>query len=261
MNYVGRTGTTITRDLDASTFSGLIAGDIAAIWCKGFVLDDCCRQSVESVLASADFRGRKDQTSVTTLGVPLGLLLSGAVTEADYTQRLDSFLRSCAFDNVAVSDYFGLLRTAIKKCGLNFLRASWQGVALAPLVFRVYESAGRLKPHIDRSFEPPIRHLCRTARLAVNIYMLGPDPDCGALELWDLSMPSASFDKIEPMPEHVQREWLGPPHIVIHPNSGDCVIFDAERIHAVSAVESGRRVTCSSFIGVDAQQRSFTLFA
>jgi hypothetical protein len=98
-------------------------------------------------------------------------------------------------------------------------------------------------------------------RLAVTIYLLSTGTGSGAIELWDLAMPSAPFDEIEAMPEQLQRERLGPPHFVIHPDSDDSVIFDAERIHAVSAIESGCRVICSSFIRIDAQQRSFTLFA
>ena len=88
MNYVGRTGTTIARNLDAGILSGLVAGDIAAIWCSGFVPDDDCRRTVERVLAG-DFATHEDQTSVRTLGVPLGLLLSGAVTETDYKLGLE----------------------------------------------------------------------------------------------------------------------------------------------------------------------------
>ena len=260
MNYVGRTGTTIARNLDAGILSGLVAGDIAAIWCSGFVPDDDCRRTVERVLAG-DFATHEDQTSVRTLGVPLGLLLSGAVTETDYKLGLDSFLRDWEFDRPAVPDYVAQLQTTIERCGLNFIEASWRGLVFAPFVVRIYQPAARLRPHIDRSMEAPIRHLCGAARLSANIYLHGSGPDSGALELWDLSMPSASFDEIEGMPERLQRERLGPPSVVIHPNTGDCIIFDAERIHAVSAVKSGCRVTCSSFMGIDAGRRSFTLFA
>jgi predicted 2-oxoglutarate/Fe(II)-dependent dioxygenase YbiX len=47
----------------------------------------------------------------------------------------------------------------------------------------------------------------------------------------------------------LDRAKLPPPDLILHPRTGDLIIFDATRVHAVTKQQVGTRITCSAFIG------------
>jgi len=122
--------------------------------------------------------------------------------------------------------------------------------AFSPGVFRWFSQGSSLNPHVDTVTESLIAPLCSTARLAANIYLDTTSTiNGGHLELWDMSLTSEQFELARAPDFSLRREVIGTPSLSISPEAGDLILFDAERIHAVSTILSGTRLTASTFVG------------
>jgi len=88
-------------------------------------------------------------------------------------------------------------------------------------------------------------------RIGVNIYIAVPgEGDGGEIEFWDRVTDERSYERVKRPDYGLNRADLGAPLSSIKPLQGDLIAFDASRIHSVSEVRGGERVTAATFIGV-----------
>ena len=59
----------------------------------------------------------------------------------------------------------------------------------------------------------------------------------------------------------LDRDLLGDPAVVIRPDVGDLVLFDARKPHAVKRNKKGRRVTASCFVGYYGADKPLSTFS
>jgi hypothetical protein len=137
-----------------------------------------------------------------------------------------------------------------------------QGRAFSHGIFRWFPQGASLNPHVDNSLEPLIAPLCPTARLAACVYLVTTSStDGGRLELWDLALSHEQYEILRAPDFSLPRAVIGAPALAIAPEPGDLIIFDAQRIHAVSPIHRGSRLTASSFIGFSRVDEPLVFFA
>jgi hypothetical protein len=127
---------------------------------------------------------------------------------------------------------------------------------------RAFFNGGEARPHTDRADWdwPSAETLRMKAQLAFNCY-LSMTTRGGDLELWSYR---PNRDEYERMRDGygLHRELLAPPDVVIRPQPGELILFDASRVHAVTpSCGEGVRVTISGFLGYEGDDlplRSFS---
>jgi hypothetical protein len=98
---------------------------------------------------------------------------------------------------------------------------------------------------------------------ALNIYLQTADSG-GDLALWDLPLEPADLKalRLEDHPYALDERKLGQPTLVVRPEEGSVVIFDATKPHAVRQAHGTRsRVTFSSFLGFAGADRPLTIWS
>ncbi|MFF3677122.1 hypothetical protein ACFYYS_24490 [Streptomyces sp. NPDC002120] len=133
-------------------------------------------------------------------------------------------------------------------------RARIAGTPMFAGVCRVFPEGSELLPHNDSLLrDAPGLPLGREleGQLAANIYLRVPDRG-GELQLWDLRPDEAQLAQWR-APESsygADRRLVPPPVCEVPVVTGDLVIVDATRLHAVSRQERGTRIGLSCFLGV-----------
>ncbi len=118
---------------------------------------------------------------------------------------------------------------------------------------RVFKEGSAAFPHQDMShWDVPdsLAAWSQKTQLAGNIYLKMPSSG-GELELWDYGFDTKADYIANTVPGSygLDRNKIGPPALKIKPEQGDLILFDARRIHAVSTIEKGCRITSSCFLG------------
>jgi hypothetical protein len=118
-------------------------------------------------------------------------------------------------------------------------------------------------PHVDnRGFDaaipdaPPL-----DAQLTANLYLQVPLAG-GELALWDRRILTAEEEKpfrLASSPYGLDEAKLGPPRVVLRPQVGQLIVFDATRVHAVWPSDGGNRVTMCLFIGLGHDDKLYLL--
>jgi hypothetical protein len=72
----------------------------------------------------------------------------------------------------------------------------------------------------------------------------------GQLAIWNLSLSHEEYERQRvPNSYGLRRETLPDPDVVLEPEQGELILFNAGLVHAVEKIEVGSRVTWSCFIG------------
>jgi hypothetical protein len=129
---------------------------------------------------------------------------------------------------------------------------------------RIFETGSQARPHQDfLEWDAPVD--CAAAKelmaqLTTNIY-IQPATAGGELELWDFSLTRQKYEENKlPGTCVVDRAKLPPPTVIL-PRLGELIIFNANKLHAVSAIKAGSRITASCFIGVRGKSLPLGLFS
>jgi hypothetical protein len=116
---------------------------------------------------------------------------------------------------------------------------------------RVFKEKAQARPHQDvLHWDAPnnLNAYQLATQWATNIYL--ETAEGGELELWNRKLSKQEYESLRtPGSYEVDRRFLGCPDLTIKPEVGDLIIFDATRVHAVSTIKTGIRVTISCFIG------------
>lgn len=120
-------------------------------------------------------------------------------------------------------------------------------------VVRIFPQGSQLLPHNDiLARDAPGLALAGEldAQFAANIYLETPSRG-GDLQLWDFRPAEEMLRECaaEGSAYGADRDRVGPPALEFAVGTGDLVIIDATRLHAVSVLENGRRIGMSCFLG------------
>jgi hypothetical protein len=130
---------------------------------------------------------------------------------------------------------------------------------------RVFREGSEARPHQDMAQwdvpEALPAHTLKT-QMAVNIYLKGAE-EGGELELWNYGIRNkVQYDAHKTQGDYgLNRQRIGASSAKVRPETGDLIVFDAQRIHAVNRISKGHRVAVSAFIGYRGQTEPLTLFS
>lgn len=85
-------------------------------------------------------------------------------------------------------------------------------------------------------------------QMACNIYLHMPE-EGGHLQIWDREMSPDEFDAMRQDSYGIDPAQLGTPQLDIQPMPGDLILFNSQRMHAVTAGNGGLRLSLSCFVG------------
>lgn len=130
---------------------------------------------------------------------------------------------------------------------------------------RVIDAGAELRPHQDNThWDMPASPRAQTmlTQFSCNVYFAVPE-DGGELELWDFSIgDEPSYRRMQVAGDYaLARPAIGAPALVLRPATGDLIIFDARRVHAVAKVKRGIRSNASTFIALRESHEPLTLFS
>jgi hypothetical protein len=262
-SIIGREGRSVATQLSRATLEQLLTGSLACIRHKRWYDISVAGQVITKIHELG--RGSlPDSTGVRNIGPPVGDALASESAAKSY------FAASALFWSRLRTELFASLRNPVDALLENFNDIWPAGAApgshgvdsFSPGVFRWFQPGSSLNPHVDNSFEPLVAPFCSAARLAANVYMeTTPETHGGLLELWDLTLSREQYELVRAPDFSLRREAIGPPALSLAAEPGDLIIFDAARIHAVSRLRRGTRLTASSFIGFKRTDGAATFFA
>ena len=97
-------------------------------------------------------------------------------------------------------------------------------------------------------------------QFAANIYIDVPE-EGGELVVWKNELTDAAFLERRGEKYGMDLDELGSPDIVIKPERGDFIIFNARKMHAVAAGKGSDRLTLSCFVGYRGDDRPLTFWS
>jgi len=83
----------------------------------------------------------------------------------------------------------------------------------------------------------------------------------GELLMWHQTLSVAEFDARRQGAYGIDVASLPPPDVVVTPSVGDLLIFDARRLHAVSAPQGQARLALSFFVGYRGDDEPLTCWS
>ncbi|HEX6719264.1 MAG TPA: 2OG-Fe(II) oxygenase [Pyrinomonadaceae bacterium] len=260
---VGRTGSSIGAELSTTMLRQLLMGEVACIWHRQWY-DVTQITSELQKLYDLGIRSVPDGTGVRSIGPQVGSAFISESSAKNY------FAEAQIFWNQVRTEIFARFVNPIDAL-FDAINDVWPAGATAGKhdndtfslgVFRWFSQGSSLNPHVDTVTESLIAPLCRATRLAANIYLDTTSTiNGGHLELWDLSLTPDQFELARAPDFSLRREMIGPPILSISPEPGDLILFDAERIHAVSTILNGTRLTASTFVGFSRLDGPLSFFA
>jgi hypothetical protein len=85
------------------------------------------------------------------------------------------------------------------------------------------------------------------SQFGANVYVQMPNRG-GELLMWHKNMTIAEFDEKRKGEYGINIKDLPPPDVVLKPNAGDLLIFDAHKLHAVASPQDKDRLALSFFV-------------
>jgi hypothetical protein len=120
-------------------------------------------------------------------------------------------------------------------------------------LIRVFDEGAYAEPHQDHLDWDAAQHeiyedVFYTAQIAANVYLHMPD-EGGELAIWHKSLARTEYDARRISGSYgVDTSGFGDP-VVLQPEKGELILFNARHIHCVNAPKKGNRVTASCFVG------------
>jgi hypothetical protein len=85
-------------------------------------------------------------------------------------------------------------------------------------------------------------------QFACNVYLDMPETG-GDLQIWETEMAPKAFDDMRGDSYGIDPDMLGEPDLIIKPEIGDLVLFNAKKMHSVAPSVEVSRISLSCFIG------------
>lgn len=98
------------------------------------------------------------------------------------------------------------------------------------------------------------------SQFGANVYVQMPKMG-GELLMWHKNMSIAEFDEKRRGEYGINIKDLPPPDIVLKPNTGDLLIFDAHKLHAVASPQDQARLALSFFVAYRGDNEPLTYWS
>ncbi|OWW19337.1 2OG-Fe(II) oxygenase [Noviherbaspirillum denitrificans] len=98
------------------------------------------------------------------------------------------------------------------------------------------------------------------SQFGANVYVQMPNRG-GELLMWHKNMPIAEFDEKRKGEYGINIKDLPPPDVVLKPNTGDLLIFDAHKLHAVASPQDKDRLALSFFVAYRGDDKPLTYWS
>lgn len=98
------------------------------------------------------------------------------------------------------------------------------------------------------------------AQFGANIYVQMPERG-GELLMWHRNLGKQEFDERRRGEYGIEIGELPPPDLVLKPGTGDLLIFDARKVHAVASPQDDSRLAFSCFIGYRGDDQPLTFWS
>jgi 2OG-Fe(II) oxygenase superfamily len=131
-------------------------------------------------------------------------------------------------------------------------------------LFRNFRAGSEAEPHqddlvTDAPYGGPGVGIVN--QIAFNVY-LRTSTTGGELELWDTRLSRDEYERRRiPSSYGLNRSLISDPAAVLHPRSGEMILFNSSKIHAVRSIEGESRITITCFVGYRGRDRSLVMWS
>jgi hypothetical protein len=244
----------------------LVQGRILALRIPNYYPQWLCQELCQRLLQLPEFSRylraqdvgvqRTGMTFFETKGDPA--LLDRYYQEA---QRLSQTVRSTCFPYLCPIDKLRVELEEAWSAGAHL--ENIHGRPMLVGIARMFEDSFELPPHQDvlaRDISDNPTAGVLLSQLSANLYLQEARYG-GELEVWGLKPSYAEFIELSCDDLHFDRRKLPSPKVVYKPQTGDLVLFDSGRVHAVRPSQQGPRVSMSCFIGYRGLERPLTYWS
>jgi len=258
-----------TRTAEALTQADLldlVQGRILALRIPNYYPQWLCQELCQRLLQLPEFSRylraqnvgvqRTGMTFFETKGDPA--LLNRYYQEA---KRLSATIRSTCFPYLCPIDKLRVELEEAWSAGAHL--ENLHGRPMLVGIARMFEDSFELPPHQDVLARDLMDNLgvgLLFSQLSANIYLQEARIG-GELEIWGLKPSYEEFLQLSCDDLHFDREKLPPAAVLYKPQTGDLVLFDSGRVHAVRPSQQGPRVSMSCFIGYRGLEQPLTYWS
>ena len=98
------------------------------------------------------------------------------------------------------------------------------------------------------------------AQFGANVYVQMPEQG-GELLMWHRNLDKQEFDERRRGEYGIEIGELSPPDVVLKPGTGDLLIFDARKLHAVASPQDHSRLALSCFVAYRGEDEPLTFWS
>jgi L-serine/L-threonine ammonia-lyase len=231
--------------LSAENLERLISGEVTALCVPNYYDVDILGDIYSRIQESGMCASYAYTSVISKIGIAWQEVLKGSQAEKlAYFSRAQEHFASIrkVFGGISPLDKFRLDADEMWPQGANIMR--YQGHLMFAGVVRVFEEGSYALPHQDDLTDLGIQ-----LQIGMNVY-IQPAQDGGKLELWDLTLSPSEYESMRLHARYgLDRQKLSQPDSVLIPEAGDLIVFDTCKVHAVSEITSGVRISQGAFIG------------
>lgn len=249
-----------TAETVDEALSAIADGSLLAVRFRTVFSTEICEAAATKLKESPRKEHYPDAPDIGRIGKPL--------FDVQTYQDLEHYLKQAALSQNELDGIFGPLGCPVSRLkdlcdrassfnGAGVLRVGGRP-AFAGLCRYLLDGAS-IHPHQDH-LDRDLADLVHSAyhvpaldkNIAFNVYVDTP-PIGGELKVYDRHLGQFEYDRLRrPAPDSyaVLDECLPVDPVIIKPATGDVILFDASRLHAVGASRGGPRFSVSAFVGI-----------
>lgn len=256
----------VVEELRQNDIIELELGNIVGIRVPGYYDTTLCQEAATKVINKPDLEAYDVAPDIGKIGKAIFDAASDRNALSEYYERAPHDLKM-------MRKFFAPYLSPMDKVRLD-LQEIWpagsylerlHGQTMFCGLVRVFKEGSEARPHQDMAHwdvpESAPAHALKT-QMAMNIYLSSAE-EGGELELWKYGIrDEAQYDATKEAGDYgLSRAKIGPSSAKVRPETGDLIIFDAQRIHAVNLIIKGDRVAVSGFIGYRGATDPLTVFS
>lgn len=244
----------------------LIHEDVVALRVKDFFHADACEKITDNLLNSPLYGKYANAPQIGRVGKAFFETIESKGSLMNYFSQSTEWLRvmreACEPFQIPIDK----LRLQLDECwdgGANLARLN--GCPMYAGLIRVFEPNAFAEPHQDHlDWDASIHEIYGDAiyskQIAANVYLHMPQSG-GELVIWPHSLSRIEYEARRiPGSYGVDISGFSDP-LVIKPEVGELILFNARNTHRVDAPTAGKRVTASVFVGYRGDHQHLSLWS